>query len=228
MNVGVKMKPCYRLFLALLLAGCSQNPVVDEGLNEIMVLAILSPDFTRQSVLLVEGTDLASIPEKPTDRIDNPVQHARVLLRGANQEVVFDEVSPGLYQDVQTPLEVVPGQTYSLEISDDHGLHITGRTTVPARFHILAPEPGLTVHDGERVPFAWEPSAGALFYDINLVLPDCARPPFHRRSTLLVGGSNALRVQDSVRVRMFPPCDSLMQEQQFKVIAVDTGYALYR
>lgn len=219
------MKRRFILLFVSLLMGCSLNPAADRDLNEIMVLAILSPDFTRQSVLLVEGTNLALIPEEPTDRVDNPVQNARVVVRSANQEVVFDEVSPGLYQDVQTSLDVIPGQTYFLEISDARGRQVTGRTTVPARFHILAPQPGLTVRDGEMVFFDWEPSAGALFYTIDLVLPECARNPRLPLPFTPVRGSNDPR--DSVRVWMNSRCDPAMQNQQFKVIAFDTAYSRY-
>lgn len=225
------MKRPVILLCISLLVSCSLNPVADRNLNEIMVQAILSPDFTRQSVLLVEGTNLALIPDKPTGHIDNPVQHARVVVRSATQEVVFHEVSPGLYQDVQASLDVAAGQTYYLEISGAQGRHVTGRTTVPERFHILSPKPDQTVQEGKKVFFAWESSSGAPVYNIGLVLPECARDFFHPTAFTVVGGfprrGGGNEPQDSVRVWMDSRCGIEMRRQKFKVIAFDTAYSRY-
>ncbi len=220
-----RLRKDYVVFIWLV-AACSQNPVIEGDLNEIMVRAILSPDFNRQSILVVEGKNLVLISEIPAEQIEQPLKNARVVVRGADQEILFSEVSPGLYQDVQMPLKVIPGQTYYLEITDKRGRIVRGHTTVPASFHIISPKDGLVVRDGDRVLFIWEPSVGAMSYHIRLVVPECARIP-GRPATILVGGANFNESRDSVPVRMFFRCDTIMQKQQFKVIALDSAYSLY-
>jgi hypothetical protein len=208
------------LLLVLLALSCSKNPVADSDLNRIVVLAVLSPNFDRQTIILYEGINEIYTDGLPIGGLDNPLRRARVVVRSEGQEVMFTEVAPGEYQDVVQSLHVEPGKTYFLEASAPKGQVVEARTTVPNPIYFLQPEDSLEVADSTFVKFIWTESAGAAAYTFNWRLP-CEHPNYSRVGYPVYSNSIVLLL------RQWSFCEEDQPVYTFWVYALDSAFASY-
>ena len=104
--------------LVLVLSACSQNPVIDTNINRLVVQAILNPDLENQIISLSEAINVAQSDGVTQPELDDPISGATVTVRSSRQEVIFSEVSPGVYKDIDEALRVAPLTAYSLEVRD--------------------------------------------------------------------------------------------------------------
>lgn len=220
------MKSRLSLFLLLTLS-CSQNPVIEANVNKIVVLSILNPTYTRQTIVLVEGTNIVNIENidwQEIEKVERPVQQANVFVRSATQNVRFSEISPGLYQDAETKLQVVPGETYFLEVEDSQGRQLRASTTVPGEFHIISPENGSTFAHLSPVDFTWQLSEGAFVYEVGRDLLDCELFTDSGRFSIYT-----IRTTTNFTFRSFmsPRCDSTRQFQMHRVLAYDPAASAF-
>ncbi len=212
------------LILILLTMSCSLDPVGETDATKVTVLAVLSPDYVRQTIMLVEGTNIFDVDGLYPSELDHPVQGARMVVRSAKQTVEFTEVSPGLYQDAETQLQVVSGESYFLEVQEADGPELFARTTVPGAFRIIAPEDSATFVIESEVAFSWQRSSGAGTYVLGRNLFECEKE-FFGRNFGFYGSFDKTQTKIIAWINIF--CNSSLQAQTFKVLAYDSSLAAY-
>ena len=184
-KIFVSCQFCLILFSVF---ACENNLIVSHrDLNEeIVVLSLLCPAFERQEVYV--GSSLPQMP--PID-----VSGARVQIKDSTNTYTFKEVEPGLYRDVDSAFEVLPGSEYSLYVETPNGKHVSASTRVPSEFEITNIAPGDTLDQSyyfsnnpvhiflENTPTVeYCPSRSALVYQILVTLKDSF---FYQLPTLL-------------------------------------------
>lgn len=213
----------WMLILSTGFLACSDSPMVETNLNQIIVWSILSPQYETQTVLLGQGLNIVYADRLNEEDLSNPIRDATVVVKDGEQEVLLQEVEPGVYQDVEAPLEIEPGRTYHLEVSDGAGRIARAHTTVPGEFEIEMPANGAAIATLDSLVFQWQRSPHARRYEVGALLePPCA--PTDR------GGYYYLaNTRDTVAtVRFFDFCTTESSRIQFRVTAYDTASAIYR
>lgn len=213
-----------RIFLsALVLLSCSQNPVFEVNVNKIIVQAILDPGFERQTIFLGEGINVANIDGLLFEDLDSPLQNATVVVRSSSQEVRFQEISPGVYQDVTNRLNVQAGEIYVLEVNDNVDRSVSARTRVPGTFQFTSPEEQASFRESELVAFDWEPSRGVGVYVLGEIIPECSSKESESRAF------NHLRVtrntQTFIRFRQWDCNAPDRGVMNLRALAVDSSAA---
>ncbi|MFQ5706097.1 MAG: DUF4249 family protein [bacterium] len=228
LNLNEVFEVLRKLTLLLLLAtGCSQNPVVETDINQLVVRGVLSPEFDHQTILVEQGTNILLTDGLKQSELAKPVEEAVVIVNSDGREVVFQEVAPGEYQDIATPLNVEPGKTYSLRIQDKQGHQLSAKTTVPGHFEIVLPIEGASYLPSQQIEFKWQPSPHVGIYAIGLVLPEeCAyRFDEERRQFNFV--QTTKNTETSI-----PFVNSCAADQSalryWRVVAYDSAFAAYQ
>lgn len=170
----------------LALAGCELTSVeIAEPEDVVVVEAYLRPDAGRQKVFLyrtlpgesgslrvdgvevrirVEPQDGAGIPpRRPRELVLEPAPVAGLC---ADEDGLGDRAAGSCYVSTPSPGFVRPGETYTLEAALPDGRRLQGRTTVPARFEVLAPAPRQCVLDTVPYTVTWSRAEGAWAYQI--------------------------------------------------------------
>ncbi|HEX9654676.1 MAG TPA: DUF4249 family protein [bacterium] len=189
-------------------------------MNRMVVLAVLSPDFERQTIILYQGINQVYTDGLPIGGVDQPIRHARVVVSSENQVVNFAETAPGEYRDVVIPLFVEPGKTYFLQVTASDGQTVQARTTVPSPVHFLRPEDNLEVTDSTFVEFIWTESPG-----VAVCTFDWRRPCEHRNYSRIGDPVHSNRVV--VLVLNWSFCDVGPWVHTFRVSALDSAFANY-
>lgn len=160
------------LLIAIFILSCGKNATDNSSFQQqISVTGLLSPVYEFQEVFVYYTTDKVGEPVDPTQLF---VTNAIVTIRSENQEVNFsyylDEQNRPKYIDQPTSLQIVAGEIYHLSVQSDAG-NISGQTTVPGNFQILAPQNGSILAQHQPYTVSWTTSQNAAAYIINLKLP---------------------------------------------------------
>jgi len=156
------MKRYSLLVILLLLWGCT-TPTGPKYEPEPNVVAILYPMYSRQTVFVgksyIVGTAPTEEEEEDLSRIWWGVSNCKVEISYDTTTVVFRELvdTVGIY--VSESLQVEPAQTYFLEVVYPDSTKVTGKTTVPGAFTLLAPADGDTIILSQEI--VWQQSTGA-------------------------------------------------------------------
>ena len=178
------MKPIYCIQIAVLLFSCSQEPIFQSDISTVVVESFLNPALPVQTVTLREATNVAASDGLNVSNLDQPLSGAMVLVRSHEQEILFQEVAPGIYQDTGEKLNVLPETTYSLEVLDGKGRTMTAQTTVPAQISFIRPGNTTEFTTASDVLFEWS-KGNVTRYAFGEVIPECWRVnselevPFH-------------------------------------------------
>lgn len=216
-----------RLCISLLLlstAGCTLNPVGETNANKIAVFAVLGPDYPRQKIMLVEGTSVIDVEGLYPGELDRPLRGAKVMVSGNHQTIQFTEVSPGLYQDVTTPLQVVAGERYFLEVQDAGGSVLSAYTRVPGAFNFTTPSDSARFGIDTLIFFRWQGSVAAGIYVLGRNLSECERDFGGRNFGIY---ESTRDTQEAIIAWINPFCNSSPDAQTVKVLAYDSSFATY-
>jgi len=210
------------IFVTVFLA-CADSPVVETNLNQIIVWSVLSPRYERQTVRLDQGLNIIYVDGLSEDEFSNPIRDATVLVKNGENEVLLPETAPGVYQDIDKPLDIEPGRTYHLEVTDGSGRVARAHTTVPGVFEIESPSNGAAVSVLDSLVFRWQASSHAQRYEVGAVFePPCTSTD--REEYAFFAATRDTLV--SLRARDWCPFDSSRIE--FRVLAYDTAAATFR
>lgn len=149
------MKKYSLLVVLLLLVGCT--PTGPKYESEPNVVAILYPMYSRQTVFVGKSYPVGVVV--PTQEGWWGISNCKVEISYDTTTVVFRELvdTVGIY--VSESLPVVPAQTYFLEVVYPDSTKVTGKTTVPGAFTLLAPADGDTIILSQEI--VWQQSTGA-------------------------------------------------------------------
>ncbi|MBL7961369.1 DUF4249 family protein [bacterium] len=120
--------------IALLFAfinSCTDQPDVSGSFSFIGVHGVLTPKLKNQELYLSRAVNLDQFDEYAPDTISTKLSGANVTIEYNDQTVIFTEISPGYYVDTAGVLQVIPGQTYTLEVHSAANERLTAVTTVP-------------------------------------------------------------------------------------------------
>jgi len=178
------MKLIFYIQIAVLLFSCSQEPIFQSDISTVVVESFLNPALLAQTVTLREATNVAASDGRKVSDLDRPLSGAMVVVRSQEQEILFQEVAPGIYQDTEEKLNVLPETTYSLEVLDSKGRIMTAQTTVPAQISFMRPGDATVFATNSDVRFEWS-KGNVTRYAFGEVILECWRVnselavPFH-------------------------------------------------
>jgi len=161
----------YLLLIPLVFLGCEEMTTKYEP--EPNVVAILITNFPRQRVFVSKSFRISEVPDT-SDWCG--ISGAEVKISYDTIVVMFHELidTPGVY--VSESLPVKPAKTYHLEVTYPDDNIVTGETTTPGTFRIIAPTDGDTVGHGQKIE--WEESDRAAAYFIYYRADSLYRPEF--------------------------------------------------
>ena len=119
------------VLLIALINSCTDQPDVSGSLSFIGVHGVLTPVLKNQELYLSRAVNLDQFDEYAPDTIATQLSGAYVTIEYNDQTVVFTEISPGYYVDTAGVLQVIPGQTYTLNVHSTANERLTAVTTVP-------------------------------------------------------------------------------------------------
>lgn len=119
------------VLLIALINSCTDQPDVSGSLSFIGVHGVLTPKLKNQELYLSRAVNLDQFDEYAPDTIATQLSGAYVTIEYNDQTVVFTEISPGYYVDTAGVLQVIPGQTYTLDVHSAANERLTAVTTVP-------------------------------------------------------------------------------------------------
>lgn len=202
---------------------CSERPMVETNLNQIIVWSILSPRYERQTVRLDQGLNIVYVDGLNEEDLSNPIRNATVVVNDGEQEVLLQEVEPGVYQDIDEPLDVEPGRTYRLEVIDDTGRIARASTTVPGEFEIETPANGEKLDALDSPVFRWHASPYAMRYEVGALLEQPCAPTDREGYYYFVNTPDTVAV-----LSFFVFCTTDSNRIEFRVTAYDTAAGIYR
>ncbi len=162
------------IITSLLYLSCSLDPVVidPDTLSEYYLFCCIDPSYTEQIVLAGKA-----IPESMPEAVTN----AKITLSCRDQTILLSHTHDGVYKNSINKFTVNPNDTCRLEMFIDSQMVASGAVQMPGPFEIIYPQPDDTItieypHSWPidttgRPKFKWQPSARALYYNIDLKLP---------------------------------------------------------
>jgi len=212
------------IFLLLVMCACGRNPLVETDLNLILVRSILSSDYPSQTVSLELAENVVYIDGKRQTDTVTPIVGATVVLKSDIQEIIFQEVEPGKYQDVDEKLQVLPGHRYTLEVRDKDGRTASASTTVPSGLHLQASSGAESFKEGDAITFTWEkPKHTGGVYDFGIILmPNVCQEDMQPGYMRWALGSTTEQVVQAYRF-----CDLAEESREFKVSAFDSAIVFW-
>ncbi|NUM82203.1 DUF4249 family protein [bacterium] len=128
---------CISLVL-FLIASCSDAPSFLKKDNLISVQCILDVKYKTQvfvnRAINIDDLDGVYI----LDSLKTRVSGANVIIESNSKKVILTERRPGLYEDVNSELEISDGQKYDLMV-DVEGEQVSAETIVPKAPHLISP-----------------------------------------------------------------------------------------
>jgi hypothetical protein len=147
--------------------GCGDRPDVSNSRSFIGVHGLLSPKLKNQELFLSRAVNLDQYDEYSPDTISTLLSGASVTVEYNDQEIIFAEISPGYYVDTASALQLIPGETYTLNVKSAENERVTAATTVPGIPELL---PNSLI-DTMRVIFEIDTASCATGCILNLNAP---------------------------------------------------------
>jgi len=215
------------IFAIILLANaCSRNPVFDGNLEHTVVYSVLSPAYEVQTVYLDSGINAADFEGTLAPGLQNPVSGAEVQISTSSGTASFDEVAPGIYQNISQPLELNYGETYHLLVVAPNGRETTARTTIPDSIRFISPQQGASFAERETVHFAWLPGRRAAIFLFGEVIPECSGFQGDKGAFNLLSFGH--EPQTAIWFLPWPNCDPDKSAiMNLRVLAPDTAAAAF-
>lgn len=161
------------LLIVLIFLSCAIEDATAPKLDyepEVVVFGLLlltENDDEGQKTIRIERS--FEITDKlPLDARNRAITDAKVFIETEDQRVQFLYTFDSNYEDIYNRLNIVPGQTYKLNITLADGRNISAQCIMPSKPEIISPRVNAPVEAYKPLDVTWQNDEFAYVYELSI------------------------------------------------------------